>query len=91
LNDKHALAEALFFAASLRHSPAETERLTSEVIELSARYNFAHWLPLANIYRGWALSASGDPAEGIAWIEDGLRDYRATGSVLALTCYLGLK
>jgi hypothetical protein len=42
LNDKHALAEALFFAASFRHSPAETERLTSEVIELSARYNFAH-------------------------------------------------
>jgi adenylate cyclase len=46
---------------------------------------------LANIYRGWARSASGDTAEGIAWIEDGLRNYRATGSVLALTIYLGIK
>ncbi len=61
------------------------------MIELSARYNFAHWLPLANILRGWARSASGDTAEGIAWIEDGIRDYRATGSVLTLTYYLGLK
>ena len=31
-----------------------------------------------------ALSASGNPAEGIAWIEQGIRDYRATGSVLGL-------
>jgi predicted ATPase len=91
LNDEHALAEALFFAASLRYSPAETERLASELIELSARHNFAHWLPLANIFRGWARSAAGSPAEGIVWIEDGLRDYRATGSVLSLTCYLGMK
>ena len=91
LNDKHALAEALFFAASLRHSPAETERLVSEVIELSTRYNFAHWLPLADIFRGCAHSVSGDTTQGIAWIEDGLRNYRASGSVLALTCYLGLK
>ena len=91
LNDTHALAEALFFAAALRASPVETERLASEVIELSARHNFAHWLPLANIYRGWARSASGDTAEGIALIQQGLRDYRATGAVLSLTCYLGLK
>jgi serine/threonine protein kinase/predicted ATPase len=91
LKDEHALAEALFFAASLRHSPAQTERLASEVIELSARHNFAHWLPLANIFRGWARSAAGSPAEGIIWIEDGLRNYRATGSLLTLTCYLGMK
>ena len=67
------------------------ERLASETIELSARYNFAHWLPLANILRGWARSASGDTAEGIAWIEDGIRDCRATGSVLSLSYYLRLK
>jgi predicted ATPase len=91
LNDKHALAEALFFAATLRADPAETERLASEVLELSTRYNFAHWLPIANILRGWARSVSGEIAEGIAWIEDGIRDYLATGSVLSLTYYLGLK
>jgi predicted ATPase len=66
------------------------ERLASEVIELSARHNFAHWLPLANILRGWARCVSED-AEGLPWIEDGIRDCRATGSVLTLPYYLALK
>jgi predicted ATPase len=94
LNDTHALAEALHFATVLgqfKRNPAEVERLASEVIELSARYNFAHWLPLAKILRGWARSASGDTAQGIAWIEDGIRDCRAAGSVLSLSYYLRLK
>jgi hypothetical protein len=59
LNDTHALAEGLFFAAilaSTKHDAGETERLASEVTELSARYNFAHWLPLTNILRGWAAA-----------------------------------
>jgi hypothetical protein len=60
LNDAHALAEALFFAVSLRPNPAETERLASEVIELSTRHHFAHWIPIGTILRGWARSASGD-------------------------------
>jgi serine/threonine protein kinase/tetratricopeptide (TPR) repeat protein len=94
LNDTHALAEALFFAAilgSTKHDAAETERMASEVTELSVRYNFATWLPLANILRGWARSTFGDRAEGIAWIEDGIRDCRARGSVLSLSYYLKLK
>ena len=40
--------------------------------------------------RGWARSASGSPVEGIAWIEQGIRDYWATGAVVALPYYLGL-
>jgi adenylate cyclase len=87
LNDKNSLAIALYFACNLaanERNPVEVERLASDLIELSRRHNFAHWLPLANIYRGWARSASGDTAEGIPWIEHGIRDYRATGAVLAL-------
>jgi len=94
LNDTHALAEALFIAALLalfERNPAEVKRLASEVIELSAHYNFAHWLPLANILRGWARCVTGDTAEGIAWIEDGIRDRWATGLVLALPYYIRLK
>jgi hypothetical protein len=67
------------------------DRLASDLIELSMRHDFAHWLPLANIYRGWARSASGDAAEGIPWIEQGIRDYRATGAVLALPSLLAQK
>jgi hypothetical protein len=39
----------------------------------------------------YSLSASGNPAEGIRWIEQGLRDLRATGSVLALSVHLARK
>ena len=75
LNDMHALAVALYFAAVLGHferNPAEVERLASDLIELSTRQNFAFWLAAGAILRGWARSASGDTAEGIAWIEDGI-------------------
>jgi hypothetical protein len=35
-------------------------------------------------YRRYARSASGDTTEGIPWIEQGIRDLRATGAVVAL-------
>src|SRR5262249_1025764 len=41
--------------------------------------------------RGWARSASGNTAEGITWIEHGIRDYRATGTVLGMPYFLSLK
>jgi predicted ATPase len=43
------------------------------------------------IYRGWARSASGNTAEGIPWIEQGLRDFRADGAALNLPYFLELK
>jgi predicted ATPase len=66
-------------------------RLASDLIELSTHQNFAFWLPAGEIFRGWARSACGDAAEGLAWIEDGLRDYRATGSMLRMPYFLALK
>jgi predicted ATPase len=67
------------------------DRSASDLIELSTRYNFVYWLAVGAIYRGWARSASGDTAEGIPRIEQGLRDYRATGAALVLPFYLALK
>ena len=43
------------------------------------------------IWRGWARSASGNTSEGIPWIEHGIRDARATGSVLSLPQFLAVK
>jgi len=94
LNDTHGLAVALFWAARLyvneRH-PSEVERLTSELIELSTRQNFPHWLALGTALRGWARSASGDTEEGLAWIENGIEDWAATGAVLQVPYCLALK
>jgi predicted ATPase len=83
LNDMHTLAGAIFWAAILGYyerNPADVERLASDLIELSTRENFALWLAAGAMLRGWARSALCDTAEGISWIEDGIGDYRATGS-----------
>jgi hypothetical protein len=55
------------------------------------RNDFVHWLAGGAILRGWARSVSGDTAEGIPSIEHGIRDLRATGSVLGLPYDLALK
>jgi predicted ATPase len=94
LNETNSLAAALHFAAFLaryERNPAEVERLASDLIELSTRQSFAYWLACGAVSRGWARSALGDPAQGIAWMDEGIRDYRATGSILGVPCWFVLK
>jgi hypothetical protein len=91
LNDLNALALALHYLASYSRDPAEVDRLASDLIELSTRHHFVYWLALGAIWRGWARSASGHTAEGISWIERGIRDFRATGAVLGLPSFLARK
>ena len=94
LNDIHGLVVDLVWAAILGYcerNPAEVERLASDVIELSTRHHFAHYMAVGAILRAWARSVSGNTTEGIAWIEDGIRNYRATGAMLAMPFYLALK
>jgi adenylate cyclase len=93
-NDVHALAVALYFGgllAHFEHNHAEVERYSSELIEVSTRHNFAYWRAMGAMWRGWALSASGKTAEGIPWIEQGIRDIRATGTVRGVPSYLAKK
>ena len=90
----HALAVALGHAGGLAHferNPAGVERLASDLIELSTRQNFAQFLAGGAILRGWARSALGHITEGIAQIENGIEDYRGTGSTLELPGILALK
>jgi predicted ATPase len=94
LNDMAGLGLALYWAALLAHfegNTAKVERLASDLIELTTRQGFASWLPGGVVLRGWACSASGKLAEGISGIEDGIRDYQATGAALRLPYFLSLK
>jgi hypothetical protein len=94
LKDTHGLALALSWAAvfcQFERNPGEVDRLASDLIELATGQNFGYWLALGAIYRGWARSASGDAAEGIPRVEQGIRDFRVSGSVLGLPYYLALK
>ena len=94
LNDANALALALTWAALIGYferKPAEVEHCASELIELSTRQNFAPWLALGTVCRGWARSVSGDTTAGISWIEDGIGDWRATGATLTIPFSLAVK
>jgi tetratricopeptide (TPR) repeat protein len=94
LNDMRPLAIALWHAGTLAHfedDPAEVEGLASALSELSTRLSFEPFLQRAAVLRGWARSASGNPAEGISWIEDGIGDYRAAGSISDIPFLLALK
>jgi NACHT domain len=77
LNDMHGLAVAVHYAVILAYferKPIQVERRVSELIELSTRQNFAHWLAAGTNLRALMRSVSGDTREGLAWIED----HRAT-------------
>jgi hypothetical protein len=88
-----ALAGTLYFLGDFEtsHNPTKVEHLASQLIELSTRHNFAYWLAIGVIFRGWARSASGDAAEGIPWIEGEMEDFRATGSMLAVAIFSSTK
>jgi adenylate cyclase len=94
LNDMQGLVFALYWAGCLAYfeeNPGEVERLASDVIALSTRQNVGTWLPHGRVLRGWARSACGSTAEGISWIADAIRDYRADSAILAMPFFLALK
>jgi hypothetical protein len=94
LNDTHGLAVAFWLAGLLgqfEREPVEVERWASALIELSTRQSFAFWLAAGKVLRGWARSASGQTAEALAWIEAGIEDWQATGSVLIVPYWLSIK
>jgi tetratricopeptide (TPR) repeat protein len=93
-NDMHGLAVALWNAGWLAYferDAAELGRLASDLIELSTRHSFSHWLATGGVLSGWARASSGDTAEGISWIEDGIQDIRATGAIRGVPGCLLLK
>lgn len=95
LKDMYALAVALWSAGLLAYferNPVEVERLASDLIELSTRHDFACWLAAeGTVLRGWARSVSGETAEGISWIQDGIGRFQVTGSMLEMPLLLALK
>jgi serine/threonine protein kinase len=94
LNDMHTLASALYSAAIVSYYElkfGDVVRLSSDLVELSMRYNFVYWLARGVIFRGWACSALGETAEGVAWIEQGIKDLRGSGLTLDTPSLIALK
>jgi serine/threonine protein kinase/tetratricopeptide (TPR) repeat protein len=94
LNDMHTLASALYSAAILGYYElkfGDVVRLASDLIELSTRHNFVYWLARGIVFRGWARSALGETAEGVAWIEQGIKDLWASGLTLDTPSLIAFK
>jgi predicted ATPase len=67
------------------------ERLASELVELSTKQNFAHFVAVGTVLLGWARGAAGNTAQGISCIQDGTERLRASGSLLGMLSMLALK
>lgn len=82
----HSLAFALAFDACLHQftgaAPAALEA-AAELELLSDRHEYAYWKAWAQIVRGWAEAAGGDPA-GEARLQQGVERYEATGAGLMI-------
>ncbi|UCB47624.1 MAG: hypothetical protein JSW56_10595, partial [Deltaproteobacteria bacterium] len=88
-----SLAIALLMTAVVhqfrREAQAVQERAEA-LIALSSEQGFPYWLVQGTILRGWALTAQGEGAEGIAQIHQGLVARRAAGVELHRPYFLAL-
>jgi hypothetical protein len=92
LSDHHTIALALHFSAYLaycRWDGAGIERYADELLELSSRYGFLHWLACGTIMKGCASVMHGQCVEGIQWIRDGLEIWKSASAKLGLTDFIG--
>jgi predicted ATPase len=87
------LAYALDFVArihQLRREGPQTRQWAEALLKLSREQGFTQRLATGTILFGWALTAQGQKAEGIAQVHQGLAAFRATGAELARPYYLAL-
>ena len=93
LTHPFSLAFALTWAATIHQFRRELEVVQERaeaVIAASTEHGLPFWLAFGTILRGWALTAQGKGAEGIAQIRQGLVAYRATESELHRPYFLSL-
>jgi predicted ATPase len=86
-------AVAWFFAGmvyQLAGDPQQALRCAEATAAVSAEHGYRFWLAGGTILGGWALAADGDVNTGVSRLRQGLRDWRAIGSVTYVTYFLGL-
>jgi predicted ATPase len=93
LSHPFSLAFALSFAALVHHFRREgqaTQERTEALIVFSSEQGFPFWVANGATLRGWALAEQGQGEEGITQMQQGLADWRATGSELQRSHFLAL-
>jgi len=93
LTHPFSLAFAMTMAAVVHQFRREVQAVQERaeaLMALSTEQGFPYWLAYGTILRGWALTAQGAGAEGIARMRQGLVAYRATGAEIHRPYFLGL-
>jgi predicted ATPase len=73
------LCLSTIFYSCCREMRFTQERAEATII-LAKEQGFPYWMAFGSILRGWALAHQGQVKEGIAQIDQGLSDFRATGA-----------
>ena len=74
-----------------RGDPAGVQAQARDLIELCQREDIGFWLGGGRILHGWALAELGQPAAGLAAIQQGLSDCEGGGAALIKPYYLALR
>jgi predicted ATPase/DNA-binding winged helix-turn-helix (wHTH) protein len=74
-----------------RGDPAGVQAQARDLIALCQREDIGFWLGGGRVLHGWALAELGQPAAGLAAIQEGLTDWEASGTVLIKPYYLALQ
>jgi len=94
-SSQHPFSEAMSRTISLRvhqfrGEAAVVAREAKAAIALCEEHGFVHYLAMALILRGWAITQQGEFENGIAEIQEGLEKERATDALLLELYTLGL-
>jgi len=93
LTHSFSLAFTLAWAGTVGQFRRELQAVqgrAEELMALSSEQAFPFWLAFGTILLGWALTAQGKEAEGLAQMRQGLAAYRATGAELHRPYFLSL-
>jgi DNA-binding SARP family transcriptional activator/predicted ATPase len=88
-----SMALSLDYAAMMHLYRRESKlvlRRAEEAIGVCRKYGFAYYLAWAELLKGWAMAAEGEPVSGLAQMRQGLEALRATAAELRLPFYYGL-
>jgi len=73
-----------------RREVQTAQEYTEASISVATAQGFPFWRARGSFLRGWALVHQGQTQEGIEQINQGMRDYRATGAELGRPYFLAL-
>ncbi|MCA9058192.1 MAG: hypothetical protein KDA85_06820, partial [Planctomycetaceae bacterium] len=91
----HSFSQALALSFSqwvhqFRRDVARTRQTADQAFQIATDHSFAFWIGWCRIMRGWAMAYQNAVIEGIREIEQGIREWRATGSELGCHYYYAL-